>query len=296
MAISGLLPPIATPFDAHGALDGAALKSNVERWSTTGLSGYVVGGSNGESVMLDAPELEEAVRIVRRAAPSDQLVVAGTGQQSTNATIRLTQAAADAGADFALIMNPSFFAGQLGDDALVRHYSTIADASPIPVLVYNVPKFTHANIPVQVVAKLSAHDNIVGIKDSAGDIGQIIDLLRLCGPSFDVLIGSAPAFLAGVEAGAVGGILALANVAPAECVIIWRLAVEGRHEEARRIHSALMPIGRAITTSFGIAGLKAALDLLGYQGGPPRAPILPATDDARRTIRMLLQEASLLSS
>lgn len=294
MAVSGVLPPIATPFTSRGELDTAALRANIERWNTKGLRGYVVGGSNGESVMLEREELAEAVRVVRRTAPPELIVIAGTGQQSTLATVNVTRSAADSGADYALVMNPSFFGGQLSGDALVRHYSEIADASPIPILVYNVPAFTHANIPPQVVARLSTHSNIVGIKDSAGDIGQIVDLTRLCAPGFDVMIGSAPAFLAGIGAGAAGGILALANVAPSECVRIRRLAVDGRNEEARSLHASLMPLARAVTGGYGIAGLKCALDLLGYHGGPPRLPLLPASGETREALKKLLSEASLL--
>ena len=228
MHIHGVFPPIATPFAANGDLDGDALQANVRRWNETGLSGYVVAGSNGESAMLDFDEVVVATRLVRAAALPDHLVITGTGQQSTRAAVRLTQAAAEAGADVALVMTPSFFGAQITPVAMIRHYEAVADASPIPVMVYNVPKFTHVNIAPATVAKIAPHPNVIGIKDSAGDIGQIVNLVRLCPPDFDVVLGNAPAFLAGLDAGATGGILALANVAPRECVEIQSLQAAGR--------------------------------------------------------------------
>jgi 4-hydroxy-2-oxoglutarate aldolase len=177
---------------------------------------------------------------------------------------------------------------------MARHYEAVADASPIPVVVYNVPKFTGVNIAPATVARVAPHPNIIGVKDSAGDIGQIVNLVRLCPPDFDVVLGNAPAFLAGLEAGAVGGILALANVAPRECVEIQALHAAGRHAEAHALHARLMATGNAVTGGYGIAGLKAALDLLGYRGGPPRPPLPPADAATRAAIRAILAAAARL--
>ncbi len=294
MPVTGVYPPIATPFTADGDLDSDALSANIARWNSTGLAGYVVAGSNGESAHLDDDEVVEAVRVVRRAALVTQSVIAGTGRQSTRATVHLTRAAADAGADYALVMNPSFYPGELTAEVLAQHYMAVADASPIPVLVYNVPKFTHLNIPVAAVARAAAHPNIVGIKDSAGDIGQIIELLRACPKGFSVLLGNSPAFLSGLQVGAVGGVLALANVAPRECVAIYDLLRAGRTAEALAIQFRLMPVGRAVTGGFGVPGLKAALDLLGYHGGAPRPPLVPLDPARREVLRGILSEAGLL--
>ena len=294
MHIRGVFPPIATPFTASGDLDGDALQANVRRWNETGLSGYVVAGSNGESAMLDFDEVVAATRLVRDAALPEHTVITGTGQQSTRATVRLTRAAAEAGADVALVMTPSFFGAQIAPAAMIRHYEAVADASPIPVMVYNVPKFTGVNIAPATVAKIAPHPNVIGIKDSAGDIGQIVNLVRLCPAGFDVVLGNAPAFLAGLDAGATGGILALANVAPRECVEIQALQAAGRTAEAHALHSRLMATGNAVTGGYGIAGLKAALDLLGYRGGPPRPPLQSADDTTRQAIRGILAEAGLL--
>lgn len=294
MHIRGVFPPIATPFGANGDLDGDALQANIGRWNETGLSGYVVAGSNGESVMLDFDEVLAATRLVRAAALPEHLVITGTGQQSTRATIRLTQAAAEAGADVALVMTPSFFGAQITPAAMIRHYEAVAEAAPIPVMVYNVPKFTGVNIAPATVAKIAPHPNVIGVKDSAGDIGQIVNLVRLCPADFDVVLGNAPAFLAGLDAGATGGILALANVAPRECVAIQAYQAAGRAAEAHALHARLMSTGNAVTGGYGIAGLKAALDLLGYRGGPPRPPLQSADAATREAIRGILAEAGLL--
>jgi len=294
MNITGVYPPIATPFDAQGELDERALESNVARWNETGLSGYVVAGSNGESALLEDDEVVRAVRIVRGAAAAGKLVIAGVGRESTRATCLLSVRAAEAGADAVLVMNPSFYSGQMTPDALVCHYTAVADASPVPVVVYNVPKFTNLNMAAATVARMAEHPNIIGIKDSAGDIGQVIDLLRLCPQGFAVLVGNAPAFLSGLQVGAAGGVLALANVAPRECVAIWQLAAQGRWDEARAIHFRLMPVGRAVTSGYGVPGLKAALDLLGYAGGDPRPPLVPLASGDRAALRKTLERAGLL--
>ncbi|MGI6368956.1 MAG: dihydrodipicolinate synthase family protein [Anaerolineae bacterium] len=293
--IRGVFPPIATPFGSDGSLDKAALAENIRRWNLTGLSGYVVAGSNGESVLLEDQEVCEAVSTVRANAVAGQLVIAGVGRQSTRATISLTRAAAAAGAQVALVMNPSFFSVETTPEALYRHYAAVADASPIPVMVYNVPKFTHLNMAGATVARIATHGNIVGVKDSAGDIPQICDLVRLCPPGFDILMGNGPAFLSGLQLGAAGGILALANVAPRECVQIYQHAVAGEFEAARDIHLRLIPVGKAVTSRWGVPGLKVALELLGYAAGVPRLPLLPADDGVRVEMRSLLVEAGLLN-
>ncbi len=295
MRIQGVYPPIATPFDERGHLNCKALAANIQRWDETGLNGYVIAGSNGENVLLDADEITTAVRGVRRAAAPGKLVIAGTGCQSTAATIRLTCAVADVGADAALVMTPSFYSVEMTDAALLHHYEAVADASPLPILIYNVPKFTHLNISAAVVARLAEHDKIIGVKDSAGDVNQLVEFIRLCPPDFDVLIGNAGAYLDGLKAGAAGGILAVANVAPYECVAIWRLVRDNRYDEARETHVRVMPTARAVTSQYGVPGLKAAMDLIGYYGGAPRLPLLPLELAAREDIRNILTEAGLMA-
>lgn len=293
MEIRGVLPPIATPWDNHGRLDAQALCENIVKWNSTGLRGFVVAGSNGESALLETDEALAIVRTARDAAAPDKLVIAGTGRQSTQASIHLTRAAADAGADAALVLTPFFYGGQMTSHALACHFEAIADASPIPVIIYNVPKFTHLNIAAGTVAALARHGNIVGVKDSAGNVGQIIDLVRLCPPEFNILVGNGPAFYSALEAGASGAVLALANVASRECVSVFERVRAGDSEAARAIHFRLMDLARAVTSGYGIPGLKAAMDLIGLHGGAPRPPLLPADDDAREDLRRILGDAEV---
>ncbi len=293
--LEGVYPPIATPFDADGEMDAEALAGNIRRWNRADLAGYVVGGSNGESVLLRDGELCCAVEAVRAEAPEDKVVIAGTGRESTRDTIALTQEAARAGAQAALVMTPSFFAGQMTHEALLEHYQSVADASEIPIILYNVPKFTHLNLLVSTAAALARHDNIVGLKDSAGDIAQIIALRNACPGDFAILVGNGGAFYSAVEAGASGAVLALANVAPQACADIARWIAQGRHEDARRAHARLFPVNRAITVTYGIPGLKAAMDLLGYYGGPPRPPLMPVSEQVRDNIGAILRQGGLLA-
>jgi len=295
MELQGVYPPIATPFDDDGALNLTALAGNIRRWNEADLAGYVVGGSNGESVLLQQDEVCRAVEVVRREAKEDQLVIAGTGRESTRETIALTQDAARAGSQAALVMTPSFFGGQMTHEALLEHYRRVADASDVPIILYNVPKFTHLNLPVATAALLATHENVVGMKDSAGDIAQIIALLNAYPSGFAILVGNGGAFYSAMEAGACGAVLALANVAPQACADIARWVSEGDHERARRKHARLLPVNRAITATYGIPGLKVALDLLGYYGGPPRAPLLPASAQVADNVAAILRKAGLLS-
>ncbi|HEY4691768.1 MAG TPA: dihydrodipicolinate synthase family protein [Anaerolineae bacterium] len=296
----GIYPPIPTPFDESGALALDRLASNIEKWNrastgTGGLSGYVVTGSNGEAPHVGPDEIGRLVTAVRKAARPDMKVIAGTGQLSTLATIDATRRAADTGADAALVVTPFYFKGSMTADALKRHFVAVAQASPVPVLIYNVPANTGFNIPVSIVPELAAHDNIAGIKDSAGDINQLAELVRLArGMNFEVLSGNFGALLPSMTFGVRGAILAVANVAPAECVAMFEAACAGRWDEAGALHLRLLPVARAVTSQYGVPGLKAALDALGYFGGDPRGPLLPASNEARESIAKILREAGLL--
>ncbi|MHB0859417.1 MAG: dihydrodipicolinate synthase family protein [Anaerolineae bacterium] len=296
MRFEGLFPPIPTPFKAQGDVDHTALAANVQRWNQTGLHGYVVAGSNGESALLDPQEIAACVATVRAAARPGMRVIAGTGCQSTVATIKLTHEAAAAGADAALVITPFFFGAQMTGPALHRHYMAVADAAQIPLLVYNVPKFTNVNIAPEVVAGLGQHPNIVGVKDSAGNIGQLIDLIRLCPAGWSVLVGNGATLLSGLQAGASGAVLALSNVAPRETVELWQHVCAGRQTEAKALQFRLMAVNKAVTAQHGVPGLKAALDLIGYRGGDPRPPLLPADAGVRAAIRGIFEEAGLLAA
>lgn len=292
MDLSGIFPPIVTPFAADERLDERALRSNVRRWMTTKLSGVVTLGTNGESAYVDADEAERIVAIVREEVPRGRLVIAGTGQDSTRATIAATRRAAAAGADAALVRAPAFFRSQMTGPAFVRHYRAVADASPVPVLLYNFPAGFGVDLPAGAIQEIAAHPNVIGIKQSGGDLGKIADdvaMARGLPRPFAVLCGAAPILHAAVLAGAAGGILAVACVVPDLCVELFELARAGRHDEARELQRRLTPLAKSVTSVYGVPGLKAALDLAGYAGGPPRSPLAPAPPEIVSIIRGQLE-------
>lgn len=294
ISLSGVFPPIPTPFDDQGDVAYQALSENLARWNQFDLAGYVVLGSNGEAVYLTDEEKMQVLHTCRQAIPANKLLIAGTGAQSTRQTINLTLRAADAGADAALIVTPHYYSSKMSGEALVRHYQAVADASPIPVLIYNVPAMTGVDMDVAAIARAAEHPNIIGLKDTAGNIAKLADTVRLTGSEFQVLAGSASFFLAGLVLGAVGGILALANVAPQQAIDIYRLFKAGWLNEAAELQRRMLPVNAAVTTTMGIAGLKAALDMLGYYGGPVRPPLLDLTTIQRETLRAILIEGGVL--
>jgi len=291
----GVLPPVTTPFGADGSLALERLGANLTSWHETGLSGYLILGSNAEAVTLTEEEKLRVLETARAHIPRDRLFLAGTGAEGTAATITLTKAAARLGADAALVVTPGYYKSQMRARELITHYTAVAEASPIPVLLYNVPQFTGVTLEAEVVARLAEHGNIVGMKDSAGNVAVLTEYLRVVPEGFAVFVGSAAVFYAGLALGACGGILALANAAPRACVETYDLARAGKGAEAAALQRQLLPAVRAVTTRFGVGGLKYAMDLLGYYGGPPRPPLLPPTEAERAEIRQALAESGLLS-
>lgn len=293
--LRGILAPIATMFDDRGELDLARYAENVEWYCESPLDGIVIMGSNGESALID---LDEKVRLIEagaKAAAGRKLVLAGTGVESTRSTIRLTQAAADAGVDFALVVTPHYYKPRYDTEAVKRHYFSVADASPIPVVVYIMTAYTGVDLPSALVAELSQHPNIVGVKDSAGNAVKFAEMVAGTDDSFAVLAGSANFLYPALCLGARGGILALADIAPRECVEVRELFERGDHEAARRAQFNLLAPNAAVTTQFGIAGLKAAMEMVGLQTSDPRPPLLPATEDERSRIRAILEQAGILA-
>jgi len=285
---AGIYTPIATPFRDDGTVDERALAANVSRWMTTPLTGLVVLGSNGEAASLEEAEADRVVEIVRAGVPSSRPLIAGTGRESTRATIAATRRAAAAGADAALVRTPSFFKPQMTSDAFVRHFTEVADASPVPVLLYNVTLYTGVNLLPDAVERLAVHPNIVGIKESGSDIGQIAEYVARTPDDFTVLAGSATTLVHALCAGCDGAILALASLAPAECVSMTMLVREKRLDEATALQRRLMPLARSVGTTYGVPGLKAALELKGYAGGPPRPPLRPVSSEVVDIIRRQL--------
>lgn len=288
MNLSAVFPPMSTPF-ADGEVDARAIRSNVERWVRTGVGGVVVLGSNGEAPLLDEDESDRVIEAARQALPRDRTIVAGTGRESTRATIAASRRAASLGADAVLVRTPSYFKGGMTPDAFVRHYTAVADASPAPVLLYNYPAVTGVNLTAATVARLSEHPNIAGIKETGSDAAQVAAYVDGVRDTFAVIAGSAPPFYASLCLGARGGILAAACVVPDLCVALYQAFLAGRHAEARELQRRLTPIANLVTTGHGVPGLKAAMDMAGFIGGEPRAPLAPAPAEAVAQIRAELQ-------
>jgi len=281
---SGVFTPIVTPFTTEDTVDEAALAFNVERWMKTPLTGLVVLGSNGEAAQLDDDEADRVIEIVRKHVPRDRPLIAGTGRESTKATIAANARAAAAGVDAVLVRTPSFFKTQMSADVFVRHYTEVADASPVPVLLYNVTMFTGVTMQVEAVERLAVHPNIVGMKESGSDIGYISELIARTPDNFTLLAGSATTYFHALCAGCDGGILALAALLPDACVRMQTLVREQRLAEARVLQHWVTPLARSVGSTYGVAGLKAALDLAGYRGGLPRPPMRKAPSLVIETI------------
>ncbi len=282
---AGIFTPIATPFTADDTVDESALRGNVAHWMSTPLTGLVVLGSNGEAAQLEEDESDRIVDIVRDGVPRDRPLIAGTGRESTRGTIDATRRAAAAGVDAVLVRTPSFFKAQMTTDVFVEHYTRVADASPVPVLLYNVSMFTGVNLLPDAVERLAQHPNIVGIKESGSDIGQIAEYVSRTPDDFTVLAGSATTLVHALLAGCDGAILALAMLLPDACVEMRTLIDERRIDEAHALQRRLLPLARSVGGTYGVAGLKAALDLIGLRGGRPRPPMLPAASSIVDIIR-----------
>lgn len=291
--LNGIFPPIPTPF-INGKVAYQQLAANVEKWSKTGIRGFVVLGSNGEYVYLSEEEKRNVIGTVAKSAPKDLVVIAGSGCESTEATLKLTCNSASLGAHAALVVTPHYYSNQMTGKALMKHFTFIADRSPIPIILYNVPKFTHITLTPDLVSALSEHPNIIGIKDSTGNIHLLSEFLNQVGKHFDVLVGTAGVWFAGLTLGCTGGILALANITPENCVKIFELLKKDEFEKARTLQLKMIPVNKTITTTYGISGLKAAMDMLGYYGGDPRHPLLPPSEKEKSEIKEILQKADIL--
>ena len=289
LELRGVFPPLTTPFAQDGGVDAAALAANVKKYNPTGVAGYVVMGSTGESVLLNEAEKCLAWDTVREVATENKLLIAGTGGESTGETVSLTKQAAGLGYQVALVRTPSYYKGQMSDEVLERHYFTVADASPVPVLIYSVPQFTGLPVSGSLVDRLAGHPNIIGIKESSGVMTLLADILRRTPEDFQVLVGSATTFYPSLTLGAWGGILAVACALPELCVELYKSATAGDNERARRLQEQLHEPTVAVTSRFGIAGLKHALDRLGYAGGVPRPPLQPVDGKAEAEIERIFQ-------
>jgi dihydrodipicolinate synthase/N-acetylneuraminate lyase len=289
----GVFVPVTTPFRGDEVAHDR-LRANLAAWSQTPLAGFVVLGSTGEFPMLDDAERDRVLVSARQAIPAGRAFLAGTGTNSTLHTIRGTKRAAELGADAAIVVTPHYFTRNFDAAAQIRHYLAVAEASPIPVMIYNFPRNTGINLEPDTVARIAAHPNICGIKDSSGNIAQAAQIIDQTPKSFHVLVGSAAALLPALAIGGSGGVLALALIAAREFCEVFRLARHGRWDEARAIAARMMAADRGVSAHYGVGGLKAALDVQGLYGGPCRAPLATPDGDAIEEIKEVLATAGLL--
>ncbi len=291
MKLQGIFPPITTPFDYEGNIYTAKIQHNVEKWNRTALSGYVVMGSTGESVMLTEAEKYTVWGLVAKHAAAEKLLIAGTGVESVRETVALTNRAAEMGYKAAMVRTPHYYKNLINrGDAQMLYYRSVADRTKIPLIIYNWPQTTGVDIPAEAVAALSEHPNIIAIKESSGNLEKVMQMIREVKHGFQVLVGSAPTLWPSLLMGACGAILAYANAAPYSVIAIWE-AFRTREEAAGLDWQNR--IGRAsalVTTRYGIPGLKYAMDLNGYYGGPPRLPLVPPTAEAKQEIEVAFQD------
>jgi len=281
--LSGVFAPLTTPFDEKGNLLLDPLASNIRRLNQSKLRGYLVLGTNGEFKSISEVERRKVLETVIRVSAKDKVIMAGTGRESTQQSIVDTKEAAAMGVHFASLIAPSFFAKKMTDQALLRHFRLIADSSPIPVLLYNNPDVAVVTFSTGLIGEISKHPNIIGMKDTSK--GNFASYLLAAGPDFNLLAGSATFFLEALIMGGVGGVLSIANFAPEACCKVYDLWKAGKLEEAKAEQYKLMALNQRVSGRFGVAGVKAAMDLTRYYGGPPRAPLLSLTPDEKRGLR-----------
>lgn len=289
---AGVYAPVPTPFDAADTFDPSRFRAALARWVDAPLTGFVVLGSNGEAPFVDDEESARVVATARDAIPVGRPLIVGTGREATRAAVAASRRAAELGADAVIVRTPGFFKAQMTSDVFVGHYTAVAEASPVPVLLYNFTAVTGVNLGADAVARLAEHPNIIGIKESGGDVAQIAEFVAAAGPSFRVFAGSSTSFYASLCVGAAGGILALSCVLPDACATLFDLVRQGAHQEARALQRRLVPLARLLGNRYGVAGLKAALALVGYDVGAPRPPLLPLDASGRAALEVALQTFS----
>jgi len=285
MKLQGIFPALTSCFDHEGHLYKAKVFHNIERLNQIALSGYVVCGSTGETPLLSVSERVQLMQWVREASAEGKTLVAGVGAESVHETVEIANHAAEAGFHAALALTPFYYRNQMHrPDTQALYFRAVADRSKIPVLIYNIPQVTGYDVPVHTVAELSEHPNIIGMKDSSGNLERMNEVVRAVRPGFQVLSGSGVGFWEALQVGASGAILAIANVIPYACVTIWEAFRTREHEAGRDWQTRITPPGRLIATKHGIPGLKYAMDLNGYYGGPPRLPMVPPSPAVKAEI------------
>ena len=288
MNLHGMFPPVTTPFGPDGAVALGRLRENLARYNRVGLAGYVLNGSTSESVLLRWDEVYRVWETGKEAAAPGKTMIAGSGAESTTETIEHTNRAASLNYDAALIRTPSFYRPAMTEDNLAEHYLRVADAARIPILIYSVPIFTQIQVEAPLVARLAQHPNIVGMKDSSGDVPGVAKIIAAAPKPFRMLVGSAATLYQSLQIGAIGAILALACAFPELCVGIYEASRAGDPVRAQALAQRLLAPAKMLGVQYGIAGLKYAMDRLGYYGGLPRGPLQPVNEAAQREIDAML--------
>ncbi len=285
MKIQGIFPALTTPFDYEGHLYKTKVAYNVRKLNEINLSGYVVGGSTGEAPLLTTSERVQLMEWVREASAAEKLLIAGVGCESVHETVLLSNHAAEAGYQAALVLTPHYYRNQMHrPDTQALFFRAVADRSKLPVLLYNLPSVTGYHLPIDTVAELSHHPNIIGMKDSSGNLQSLREVIKEAKPGFQVLSGSGVSFCEAIHLGATGAILAIANPLPYACLTIWEAFRMRQQEAARDWQERILSAARLVAEKHGVPGLKHAMDLNGYYGGPPRLPLTPPSKEAQREI------------
>ena len=288
MIFSGVFAALTTPYAHDGSVSLSELKHNVHRYNGTDLAGYAVVGSTGEAVLLTRAEMDGILVTAKESAGKEKKLIAGTGAESTAETIERTKRAAELGYDAALVKTPHYYKPAYKPDVLIAHYRRVADESPIPVLLYSIPQFTGVALGTAEVAALAEHPNIIGIKDSSGNVQGVGEIIAATPPAFQVLVGSAATVYPSLAIGARGAVLALACALPEKCVALFELFRQGHHEKARELQAVLARASKLIVSEMGIAGVKHVMDQRGYRGGVPRLPLFPLQDEQKKRLTEFL--------
>jgi len=290
MNINGIFPALTTPFGSDESISLAAVRENIRRYNDTAIAGFVVLGSTGESVMLSREEADSILAASKEVTSPQKLLIAGTGAESTAETIARTKRAAALGYPVALVKTPYYYKPAYRAETYLRHYRAVADASPIPILLYSVPQFTGITLETPEILKLAEHPNIVGIKDSSGNVQRVAEMVAGAPSKFTVLTGGAAVVYPALTVGARGAILALAAALPEKCAEVYDLFQRGQHEEARKLQLLLAQASKIIVSDLGIPGAKYAMDLRGYHGGVSRLPLLPVSEEKKRAIADIVSQ------
>ena len=293
---SGVFAPVVTTFYESGDVDLASFAANIRAHLVAGIHGVVVTGSTGEAALLDFDERAALVDTAREMVPRDKLLIVGTGAESTRTCIKLTRDAASRGADGVLVVAPHYYGAAMTEAALSQHYHAVADASPVPIMLYNIPKYMHFALPPALVSTLARHENVIGIKDSSGNRELFAEYMPAQSPAFSVLTGNAQMWHHALTVGSRGGILAVALFAAALAMEVYDATERGEAEVAAAAQARMSPLGAQIVGDMGVAGVKAAMDRVGLAGGPVRSPLLPLDENQRAALDALLSVAELVAA